>query len=174
MVLHRFAFLTVAAAYIGSPTALADDRLPPAQYFIKQDEPAVGSRIPRRLVEGNQIPINRTYVQLTPEEQHLVKSQYETIADGDEPPFPVDGMKPIYEAIAKIQHKLLAKGLLSMHADIDASGKVTGVTVYQSPDPKLTEAAATVLMLTSFKPAVCSGRPCKMAFPLRVTFKVDL
>ena len=91
----------------------------------------------------------------------------------DEPPFPVAGLKPIHEAIAEIQRRLLAQGKLSMLAEVDAQGKVTGVSVYESPDPKLTQAAATVLMLTQFKPAVCRGEPCKMSFPLRVTFHLE-
>ena len=163
----------LAGALAFAPNARGDDALPPAQYFIKQEQASTGSNIPRRVYQGSEIPINRTFAQLTSEERQLVKSQYESIADGDEPPFPANGLRPIYDAIAKIQGKLLVTGLLSMHADIDATGTVTGVSVYRSPDQKLTEAAATVLMLTKFKPAVCGGNPCKMAFPLRVTFKVD-
>jgi hypothetical protein len=43
----------------------------------------------------------------------------------------------------------------------------------KSPDPKLTQGVATALMLTKYKPAVCRGQPCQMAYPLRMTFTVS-
>ena len=169
----RHAVLALVAALACPQAAWSDEVLPEAQYFIKQERPTTGSNIPRRIYQGSDIPINRTYAQLSSAERQLVKSQYEAMADADEPPFPAEGLKPIYDAIAKVQGKLLEKGLLSMHADVDASGLVTGVSVYQSPDPIVTQAAASILVLTKFKPAVCGGTACKMVFPLRVTFKVD-
>ena len=155
-----------------APFAQADEALPP-QYSIKQSESTTGTRIPRKIVQGSAIPLNRSYAQLTEDEQRLVRSQYEAMRPTDEPPFPLSGLKPIHEAIAEAQRRLLVQGALSMYADVDAQGAVTSVSVYQSPDPKLTQAAAAVLMLTRFKPAVCRGEPCKMSFPLRVTFTVE-
>ena len=111
--------------------------------------------------------------QLTDDEKRAVKSSYEAMEPLDEPPFPVVGLKPIYQAIAEVQQKLLEEGVLSMQAEVDASGVVTNVSVFKSPDNRLTQAAANVLMLTRFKPAVCRGQPCKMSFPLRVTFAVE-
>jgi TonB family protein len=160
-------------AGVAATPAHADDALPPPQYSIKQSAPDTGTRIPRKIVQGSAIPLNRSWSQLTEEEQQLVKSQYEAMRPLDEPPFPAAGLRPIHEAIAEMQRRLLLQGDLSMQAEVDAQGAVTDVSVYKSPDPKLTEAAARVLMLTPFKPAVCSGRPCKMSFPLRVTFKVE-
>ncbi|MEP7100400.1 MAG: energy transducer TonB [Burkholderiales bacterium] len=168
----RASLLALLAA-VAAPPARADDVLPPPQYSIKQSVPDTGTRIPRKIVQGSAIPLNRTYAQLTEEEQQLVKSQYEAMRPLDEPPFPAAGLRPIHEAIAEMQRRLLLQGTLSMYADVDAQGVVTGVGVYQSPDPQLTQAAAAVLMLTKFKPAVCRGEPCKMSFPLRVTFHVE-
>ena len=163
------ALLTIAI----TAAAQADETLPPPQYSIKQSVSDTGTRIPRKIVQASAIPLNRSYAQLTEEEQRLVKSQYEAMLPLDEPPFPAAGLRPIHEAIAEIQRRLLAKGKLSMDAEVDAQGAVTSVSVYESPDPKLTQASATVLMLTKFKPAVCQGAPCKMSFPLRVTFQVE-
>ncbi len=167
------ALLVAAVAASVALAAPADDALPSPEYTIKQSEPNTGSRIHRKIVQGSAIPLNRRYSQLNDDEQRLVKSQYEAMRPLDEPPFPVDGLKPIHEAIATIQQRLLAQGKLSMQAEVDAQGAVTDVSVYESPDPKLAQAAATVLMLTRFKPALCRGEPCKMAFPLRVTFRLE-
>jgi Gram-negative bacterial TonB protein C-terminal len=167
------ALLAAGVAASAASAAGADDVLPAPEYSIKQSEPNTGTRLPRKIVQGSAIPLNRRYSQLTDGEQRLVKSQYEAMRPLDEPPFPVDGLKPIHEAIAEIQRRLLLQGKLSMQAEVDAQGAVTNVSVYESPDPKLTQAAATVLMLTRFKPALCQGEPCKMAFPLRVTFRLE-
>ena len=166
----------LAAALLAAslaPAVQAADALPPPQYTIKQSEASTGSLIPRNVVQGSRIPLNRSYAQLTEEEQQLVKSQYEAMRPLDEPPFPVDGLRSIHLAIAKVQRRLLAEGVLSMHADVDSQGAVTRVNVFHSPDPQLTQAAAAVLMLTEFKPAVCRGQPCNMSFPLRVTFALE-
>jgi hypothetical protein len=156
-----------------TPAAWADDPLAPPQFSIMQSAPSTGTHIPRKIVQGSAIPLNRSYSQLTDEERQLIRSQYEAMWPLDEPPFPLAGLKPIHEAIAEAQRRLLVEGKLSMMAEVDAHGAVTSVGVYQSPDPRLTEAAASVLMLTKFKPAVCHGEPCNMSFPLRVTFQVD-
>ena len=47
----------------------------------------------------------------------------------------------------------------------------TAVSVFESPDPEITRVAASVLMLSKFKPAVCAGRPCAMQFPLEVNLR---
>jgi len=166
--------MALVAPLMLAMTARADDALPPARYELRQDMPTTGSHMLRRIAQASLVPLNRTYGQLTVEERRVLRSQYESMPEGDDPPFPVDGLAPLYEAIAKIHQQLLVRGTLSMHADVDADGKVTAVSVYKSPDPALTRAAANVLMLTKFKPAVCGGVPCKMAFPLRVNLTVDL
>lgn len=163
----------VLLAAVVTPAAQADEALPPPQYSIRQSVPDTGTRIPRKLVQGSAIPLNRSYSQLTEEEQQLVKSQYEAMRPLDEPPFPQGGLRPIHEAIAEIQRRLLVQGKLSLLAEVDAQGVAVNVSVYESPDPELTRGAASVLMLTKFKPAVCRGEPCKMSFPLRVTFQVE-
>ena len=168
-----FASFTLAVAVAVAFAARADEALPAAQYSIKQSEAATGTRIPRRIVQGSAIPMNRTYAQLTDDERQLVKSRYEAMLPLDEPPFPAAGLKPIHEAIAEIHRVLHVEGNLSMLAEIDAQGTATSISVFESPDPRLTQAAAAVLRLTKFKPAVCRGEPCKMSFPLRVSFQVE-
>ena len=169
------ACLLALLAAAASGAACADDALPPAEYNIRQSvtETDTGTRIPRKLYQNSAIPLNRSYAQLTEEEKRIVKSSYETMEPLDEPPFPVDGLKPIFRSIANLQHRLLEEGLLSMQAEVDATGNVTSVGVFSSPDPRLTQAAAAILAQTRFKPAICRGQPCKMSFPLRVTFSVE-
>ena len=149
------------------------DELPAPIYAIKQAVPTTGSRIPRRAVTSSLIPINRRYGELTREQQELVKSRYEAMLPLDEPPYPVDGLVPLFEAVRDINRKLVAEGELSMFVEVDAQGQATSVSVMKSPDPKFTRAVASVLMLTKFKPAVCRGQPCSMGYPFRMTFTVE-
>jgi hypothetical protein len=175
MKLGRRGAWTMAAMLLAASCcgARAADDLPAPAYVIKQDTPDTGTRIPRKLVTGSLIPLNRRYADLTADEQRAVRSQYETMAAGDEPPFPIDGLSPIFAVVSKVQKKLLAQGALSMDVEIDSHGDASSVRVVQSPDAELTRAVASILMLTKYKPAVCGGRPCQMAFPFRLTFHVE-
>ena len=156
-----------------SSPARAADELPAPIYSLKQDAPSTGSYISRKVVTGSEIPINRRYAELTPAEQALVKSRYEAMMPLDEPPYPIDGLVPLFNAVRKVQDAVLAQGELSMFVDVDARGEATTVSVLKSPDPKLTQAVAAVLMLTKYKPALCRGQPCRMGYPFRMTFSVE-
>jgi hypothetical protein len=147
--------------------------LPEPEFTIRERNAHTGSNIRKDLLWGSSIPINRTYGQLTPEQKAVVHALYERIEPGDEPPFPVDGLKPILEAIRKGQSKLLVTGTLTLAADVDSSGDVTKVEVYDNPDPILTKFAASVLMITKFKPAICKGVPCRMQYPFSFVMRVQ-
>lgn len=153
---------------------LGAEALPAPVYFLKQSVASTGSNIPRRVTSSSEIPLNRRYADLTAEQQELVKSNYEAMRPLDEPPFPENGLLPLFEAMREIQRKLLVEGDLTMFVDVDPKGEATSVSVIKSPDPKLTQAMASILMTVKYKPAVCKGQPCSMSFPLRMNFKVDL
>ena len=53
---------------------------------------------------------------------------------------------------------------------VDAKGVAQSVSVIASPDSDMTRVAAGVLMLETYKPALCAGQPCAMAFPVRMEF----
>ena len=149
---------------------------PPSQtrYYLKEDEPSIGTHVTRARIVGS-IPLDKRYSELTREQQNAFKSQYEQMAENDEPPFPIDGLGPLYKAIGEVHKQLLrtrfslgVDGLLALHVQVDSQGKATSVSAYRSPDPEMTKYAATVAMLTKYKPAVCGGQPCAMVFPIRI------
>jgi hypothetical protein len=47
---------------------------PPGGYGIRQDVPNVGGHIPDRIVSGSSIPVDKTWPELTPEEQKRWKA----------------------------------------------------------------------------------------------------
>jgi hypothetical protein len=144
--------------------------LPPPIYELKQAEASIGTNIPRRQIWGSKVPMNRRYDQLTPEEQASVKSVYEAMAPGDEPPYPADGLVPIFKAVRTVSDYRFSPGEVSIFVDVDEKGDAVGASIMKSPDAKMTAALANVLMLTKYKPAICGGTPCRMSYPFRITF----
>jgi hypothetical protein len=156
---------------------LAGEPLSQKRYSIKHDDPSTGTHVARDRIVGS-IPLDKRYSELTREQQDALKSQYEQMAENDEPPFPVDGLGPLYKGIAEVHKQFLrrgfglgADGFLALHVQVDSQGKATSVSAYRSPDPEMTKYAATVAMLTKYKPAVCVGQPCAMIFPIRIELK---
>lgn len=149
--------------------AAAADPATPPRYSIKQDHPDVGSHILREAVTSD-LPMNKPYGELTPEQRLIVKSQYEGMASDDEPPYPLNGPRSLYKAMSSAQDKLHVSGKLSLIVDVDSSGQPTAVSMLSSPDPELTRFAAAVLITTKYKPARCKGEPCAMQFPFRINF----
>jgi hypothetical protein len=97
---------------------------------------------------------------------------YESLAEGDEPPFPEAGMKPIFSKLKQGQHVLQARGELNLEVTVGPTGEaievkdfggVTGANAYE-----MTNYAQSLLVMTKFKPAVCQGKPCVMQFPFKL------
>ena len=147
----------------------ADDPRP--TYSLRQEAPSTGSNLRREIAGGSVVPVDKKYSELTREEQLLVKSQYDQMGPSDEPPFPLNGLAPIYKAIATGQNKFLATGNLVLFVSINEKGDATSVSVLSSPDPEMTRFAASVLLVEKYKPALCNGAPCAMQFPFRIALK---
>lgn len=161
--------LLALAAHVG--VAHATD-LPPAEFSIREPVARTGSNIRKDVVWYSSIPLNRTYAQLTAKEKAVVHSMYERIEEGDEPPFPLEGLRPILMAIWQGSSRRQVSGTLTLAATVDSQGTVTEVVAYDDPDPVFTKFAASVLMMTKFKPAICKGVPCRMQYPF--SFKLTV
>lgn len=145
---------------------------PEPQYKIKEDVPPTGSRIREDVVRSKNLPLNLTYHQLSSEQRAMVHGWYESIAPGDEPPYPAEGLEPIFKAVRKGHARRPVNGSLFVIATVEPNGVVSDVKSYGSLDSKLANYVASVVVLTKFKPAFCGGRPCRMDFPLRIGFGV--
>lgn len=140
------------------------------RYALKQPEASTGTNIKKEVASGT-VPFDKRYSELTPEQQGQLKSQYESMGPEDEPPFPANGLGPIYRAIAAAQQKLLVEGSLSVAVEVDSLGHAVSVSVLRSSDPKMTQFVAAVLMNEPYKAALCTGAPCTMQFPVRMQFQ---
>jgi hypothetical protein len=157
----HFATAILASLFVFS-TASAD----PQQYVIKQSVPSTGSSIKRPIVITGTIPLDERYAELTPEQKNSLKSLYEKMGDNDEPPFPLHGLRPLYEALGKAheQLELTYRGPVTLYVDVDSQGRPGNMSLVESPDQQIAQAAANVLATQKFKPAVCNGTPCAMRY----------
>jgi hypothetical protein len=159
--------------YVG---AFVDDkpvdpkRITRQPYSVK--ETVTGSLVPKPVVTGIEVPIDKSYAQLTPEERRRVKSLYESMADGDEPPYPLHGPRQILEAAERLQKALQVTGKLTLAVTVDSKGEPISVQSILSPDKQMTKIMAEVLLLQKYSPASCKGVPCQMQYPLRIDFAI--
>lgn len=138
-------------------------------YSVKAD--VTGSHIPVAAVTGIDVPPDKSYEQLTPQEKLRVKSQYESMAEGDVPPYPLHGPRRIIEATERLQNEFGVSGGLTLAVTISSKGKPLSVEALRSPDDQFAKAVAEVLMLETYTPALCKGVPCQMQYPFRATFR---
>lgn len=137
------------------------------------EENVTGSNIPRKK-HWNGLPLNKSYAELSEQEKLSIHALYQDIKAGDEPPYPLKGMRAIIDPVNKITQKLLITGNLELLLTVNAKGEGENVEIISSPDPKFTQLVASILLLTPFKPAICNGQPCTMQFPLSLSFEKRL
>ena len=148
------------AQYMRTPTP------PPRPLSVPDSAPRTGD-LKGRLAAA-ELPVDKRYAELTQEQKNKFKAQYQSMADDDEPPFPIDGLASLYKPIDHAQQSLLLDGPLEMEVEVDATGKAKSVSVRKSPSAEMTKVAAAALMFQTYKPAICRGKPCAMVFPLQV------
>lgn len=145
--------------------------LPPQA--LKEDAARTGSMIRREVVRGSLVPFAKRYEELSSAERAVVRSWYDNLAEGDEPPYPAAGTANLYRRIADMQSAVPREGLLSLFVTIDADGKPTNVSVMATPDMDVARYVAKLLLQERYKPARCGGQPCEMQFPVRVQLKTS-
>lgn len=165
------ALLAIATLLAAVGPSNAQTTVPP--YVIVSNEPRTGTLLKRTTSGKYPVPIKRSYEQLKPEEKAIVHSWYAHLGPGDEPPYPADGLAPLFNSIQSGQKKLMVRGDLELNVTIAPSGQATEVQVMKSPGYEMTEYASSVLLLAKYKPAVCKGKPCQMQFPVFVRFDPD-
>lgn len=161
--------ILVCAVCAWSPALLAQNPVD-TRHSMREDEPALGTRIKRTVVSGSNLPFDLRYDQLSPDQRQYFHSLYERVADGDEPPYPLNGLKDIYGPLSAAQRKLLVEGDLDITATVGSDGAVQRVSVHKAPSKAMGDFASKMLMATPFKPARCSGQPCRMDFPVSGSF----
>ncbi|XLZ70289.1 energy transducer TonB [Massilia sp. SR12] len=164
-----FICIAAAAASLAAPAPCPAQNAKP-EYAIKEDAPPTGSSILRKGVRADAIAINKHYHELSPEDRAYLHSLSDALPEGDEPPFPAKGLKPVHNAMYKAQAKLGVDGELHLLATVNSQGDVEEVKTFGSPSPEMTQYAVEVVLRTKFKPAVCAGMPCRRDFRFSYQF----
>lgn len=161
----------------GATAAFAQDPKPEAErqekHALKDGEARTGSKFREVLVRSGGVPLNLRYDQLSEEQKAILKAPYASMGEGDEPPFPAAGLAPMYSEAQQAAQVLRARGLMRLHAQVNAQGKVTSVAVIKSVDSRLDMYVAGVLMRTPFKPALCQGQPCAQDYLFQLNIVMD-
>ena len=142
-------------------------------YRITNTSVPVGTLIPSQTASS---PVSGArWAELSEGERRIVRARYTALEEGDEPPYPIDGMRPLIAGLTKASRIDPGfSGWVRMHAMVGADGKPTSVTMISKLPPELGRFMGTILMLTTYKPAVCHGKPCAMPFPMAFHFETKL
>jgi hypothetical protein len=153
-------------AISGGALTIAQAQVPEIQsYSGRHSSMSTGTILKKDIRWESDIPLNKTYSQLTQEQKNALHAEYLSLPPGDEPPFPEKGIKPIFNAVKNAQQVLQARGELNMVVTVGPDGKATKVENFGNVEhPRMIETTQQVLLLTKYKPGKCSGAPCTMQF----------
>jgi hypothetical protein len=152
-----------------TPLAMCQTQ-PEPRYGIKEDTSRTGSNIRRNQFSSPAVALNLPYDQLPEADKRALHSWWEPMQQGDEPPFPSEGLQALYGPVRKASNALHDLGQLYAIATVEKDGNVSQARVLSSPSTQMADFTAKLLLLTKFKPAICNDQPCRMDFPLQVRF----
>lgn len=141
-----------------------------ASLNYREETPATGTHIRRNTLKDSWLPLNQTYAQMSPEYQQKLRSVYTSMADDDEPPFPVRGLGPSIAQLRDIHKHIGGMGEMKLILSVDAEGKVGDVSVYSASNERMAYYGAILLSKEKFKPGLCHGVPCAMEFMYRFEY----
>jgi len=168
-----FAVSTLPVAQAADPAPEAAAPPPGAASTI---ESTFKTTNPGRPVDGSievtvhQLPAHLPWAALSPAQQAIVRKDYPGLPEGDEPPYPLGGLRDLVEPIAQGQIRIGSIGILVMDVLVGVDGSVQGVQPIRTPDNEIRRYVHRVAMRTKFKPALCAGQPCAGKYRLMVNF----
>jgi len=162
---HRIAILAFAGAMaLAAGFSAHAERMP---YRITDS--ITGSLVPQDIILSA-LPFDGRYADLTPEQKAVLANDYENLPAGDEPPYPLYGLRHMIKPLVRYADMAAPVGSLVASVVVDSQGKAGAVTVYKSPDTEVARLVAAALSFETFKPGMCHGQPCRMEYVLRLDF----
>jgi hypothetical protein len=168
----------VYAGNTGREVAVQDGRDPARKrgaesgrtYTVKEDQADTGTWIRRDIAYRIPVPPDLGFKELSPEQQAEVASWYPALAPGDEPPYPIKGPAEFLKVMSKVAWKVDNEEI-TVYVLVGADGKARRVTAVGLDDAEVRKFVATAAGLVQYKPGVCAGHPCEMAYPYRLAFE---
>jgi len=149
----------MVALFAGGAVAIADDAASPPLNSHQR---------------GNMrgaLPYDRSYAQLSPEQKAVLRAEYDSVGPNDEPPYPKYGLSEVADAVARMPVRAPIDGEVVLTVRVDERGDAKSVSLYKTPDDRLSNLIAATLTRIKFKPGLCEGRPCAMDYVFRFHFK---
>ena len=128
-----------------------------------------GSNLPQVVLQSS-TPVAGRYAELSAKDKAAVAGDYESLAAGDEPPYPLYGVRHLLNPVIRFADMKGPSGPMLATVMVDGQGNPGKITIYRSPDALITKLVASQLATEQYKPAVCHGQPCTMPFVLRLDF----
>jgi hypothetical protein len=170
---HQVTGMFMQGALVDSPRPAPKVAVDPAtveHFKLQADNARVGTNLKSTIAHNDGVPFDKGYADMTPEQQAKIRARYPLLEDGDEPPYPLKGVAQHFKWVNEAAERLnIPNSKLRLLVQIDSSGKAVSVSVLETPDPKLTEVVASMMVETKFKPAICGGKPCAMMYPFYLT-----
>jgi hypothetical protein len=126
-----------------------------------------------RVIMRGSLPYDRSYEELSPEQKAVLRAKYDSVGPNDEPPYPKYGLSDVADAVARMPVREPVKGEVVLTVRVDEHGDGKSVSIYKTPDAKLSNLVALMLTRSKFKPGLCEGRPCAMDYVFRYYFKLS-
>jgi hypothetical protein len=159
-------WMLMPCAILVSDIALAAS--PSVDSSVKEAAPETGTRITRTIATSRSFPLDKKWSELSEGDRAAFRSQYENMPDTDEPPYPIDGMAPIFQQLSVEAGRAGVYGEFIIDVTVNPQGKATKVALVKYTSVEAAKVVAYVLVHTHFKPAVCHANPCIMDFPFSV------
>ena len=150
----------------GQPADMAKPVVAEAiRYNVPANHQQYGSRIPE-LAASLSIPPAASWAQLSVAEQNrVIENAYSTLAPGDEPPYPVNGVQTILKLVAEVQEKFDYHGRADIFITVGSDGKARSASVIGKAPKELARQLSAIALAQTYKPAICQGTPCEMIYP---------
>lgn len=141
------------------------------RFTLKADQPLTGSNLLHNVTIGF-LPMDAPWEALTPTQQASVRSFYPALDQHDEPPYPLKGTRAFFKGVADLYREFIDyRGNALVYVTVGADGVPTTVSTYGVAHREFGRNLSMLAMLQRFKPALCSGTPCTMIFPIHFNFE---
>ena len=142
----------------------------PEEFFGREDTPQTGTRILARNTRSP-VPPGANWDALTSEQKDWIRTRYQTLEQGDDPPYPVNGTSEFFKvAQAASQAFPDARGKLRLYILVGKDGVPKSVRKAGTYNEDITRHMAAAAMAIRYKPALCHGEPCEMVYPFELNF----
>lgn len=160
---------------LSAATTLAQAQVTDWEFFVPRDREYSVTRKQADTMAlsfgGRSVELRRAWSLLSDEDRAAVRSIQPSLADGDEPPYPKQGLKPLIERLHRVRGP--AGQDLRIQLEVDHLGAVTAVGAGQPVSDEFLGQMVALMVNSAFKPGTCGGKPCTRVFAFDMRYVGD-